>query len=1495
MSGKNINGLQKSAEMTYAEFLQYARTDELCIVTDSSTVVNPLNIVSITGDGTTVNVLIDTPTIFNVGDEVIVRDTSSYNGRFEITAVNSTTQFEYSDIVNAGTQSGTVNFINEKNDNAVMAITKSGKVIVVGTGASSNGNISIGNDGTVQASDGNGAFRETSIVDLSDTTTLTKNVTFSGTGYSFVTTGLSTVQMNAGSISIQTSGGVDNTGITLNNSGSWTVGSTFNSISNLSGILSLNAQSRVNIIPELKITTLTGTPTKILGVDDNGIVGNASVIVPTTASDLSFDNTTSSLNDTNVQDAIDSLDSKVETNKTNITNNSVAIATNSSNISTNSADIATNITNISNNTTAINTHVSNVNNPHNTSLDKLTDTSNIASAINGQVLKYNSVSGKWEPNNDSSITAEGDVLFNGTSNKLMTTDAVGNIDTTNAPDWDGSILTTPGLNITFLSGTAATLMAIDSNGNVVDGSALVPADASELPYNNVDSTLTSTDVDSALDELDSKVETNNTSISDHTSNTNNPHNTSLDNLSDTANISSATNGQVLKFNSVSGKWEPNVDSSTTTEGDALIGGTANKLLTLDASGNINTSNAPDWNGTELGITGRLDVSGFITSQDDLYLDSLKEKTITGKGNGIAVTFNPSLSSVSSYINLQETSNTSQYYMDGSNESYYTGMTSEISDVAGVSGFSRTTISSNKGGLNTAEIIISTGNTSSSSQVDINADSVLVNGVPLGSPTDYVTLATDQEVTGTKTFSVAQIFNSTIEANNNILVNSVIKLSTASNGSPSVGDMWYQTGTTNIQSAFTIRGNPATLTLYSTNTATSDGDTISSIDFYSSDASGTGGPGVQSSVYAKNIGDGSRTQVIIATTSDGPSNISDTLIIDSQRSELSSILKFNDSTNTSAAIGDVWYESSNLNFELDAIFNGRVRNQINEIDNTTDAYITTSDRPIIYASSGTGAGKFSESGNLIIQPRMSTGRDVIISTQVGVNSLVIDRNGIVDVNNNIKLSSSLNAPTGSPVVIARDTDGTLVDGTSLLDTNMTIGNSISGGTPYAILFTDASGNLGNSGISWNNALKFSSTLNPTSSDGDIWLDTTSGNLSIKGTLDLIDKTLFGSTYVDIIDSTSWGIRIDGINDSLRPITTETSSLGISSHRFTDLYLSNKVNIASSTNSTITNGDVWLDSTSGEFIFRENGESLVLGSIAEGKQTSGTTNNKILTIDSNGDINTSNSPNWNGSAIGLPTVTYSSSNNGELWSDGTNVLYRQDSNSYKVIGYSTNNGPLDANDYELGESTTPVLNTMLNIPSDYISSTSTAIIKTSKPSSSSSFAHQTFQVLDGTNKIYYRTKTSTWNAWTQLSSDSSGNVISETSHFVKAGALNQAYEQLTTHSAFGTGASSSGTYTGAINWTIKEVDIYCQNVSFNTASYKIVLEVIDIDTQYAIGTGTLLWETTINPGSATINNYSRNFSVNVNVPNDKLVFAYIQLVSGVYTMVDCEVSVRVEAVL
>jgi hypothetical protein len=142
---RKINGLQEQAEMSYDEFLTYNRTDEICVITDSSTVVNPKEISSITGTGTEVTVVVASSVSLIPGSEVIIRDTASYDGRFTVTVVDSTTQFRYSDSVNNGSETGNLNVINTENDNLLAYRTQSG--VIKFTGSGEGGGLIYLNDG----------------------------------------------------------------------------------------------------------------------------------------------------------------------------------------------------------------------------------------------------------------------------------------------------------------------------------------------------------------------------------------------------------------------------------------------------------------------------------------------------------------------------------------------------------------------------------------------------------------------------------------------------------------------------------------------------------------------------------------------------------------------------------------------------------------------------------------------------------------------------------------------------------------------------------------------------------------------------------------------------------------------------------------------------------------------------------------------------------------------------------------------------------------------------------------------------------------------------------------------------------------------------------------------------------------------------------------------------------------------------------------------------
>ena len=130
------------------------------------------------------------------------------------------------------------------------------------------------------------------------------------------------------------------------------------------------------------------------------------------------------------------------------------------------------------------------------------------------------------------------------------------------------------------------------------------------------------------------------------------------------------------------------------------------------------------------------------------------------------------------------------------------------------------------------------------------------------------------------------------------------------------------------------------------------------------------------------------------------------------------------------------------------------------------------------------------------------------------------------------------------------------------------------------------------------LNLAPTTNASPTNGDIWYDGT--NVNIQGIVNLRSQSLLGASYVDIKDSTGWGVRVDGTNDALRPLADNDTELGLSIRRWskvwaTDADFSGSVNIGDVLNlvprasdpSTPSDGDIWYNSTSGTFKCRANG--------------------------------------------------------------------------------------------------------------------------------------------------------------------------------------------------------------------------------------------------------------------------------------------------------------------
>ena len=109
----------------------------------------------------------------------------------------------------------------------------------------------------------------------------------------------------------------------------------------------------------------------------------------------------------------------------------------------------------------------------------------------------------------------------------------------------------------------------------------------------------------------------------------------------------------------------------------------------------------------------------------------------------------------------------------------------------------------------------------------------------------------------------------------------------------------------------------------------------------------------------------------------------------------------------------------------------------------------------------------------------------------------------------------------------------------------------------------------------NKVTFETHTNGSPTNGDVWYDGT--NLQVQSaTLQVSGQTLVGANYLDLEDSTGWGVRIDGSNNALRPIVNLDTGLGLSSRQFNSLYLGGLTD-----NGTTTTGKKMLvrDTTTG----------------------------------------------------------------------------------------------------------------------------------------------------------------------------------------------------------------------------------------------------------------------------------------------------------------------------
>ena len=125
---------------------------------------------------------------------------------------------------------------------------------------------------------------------------------------------------------------------------------------------------------------------------------------------------------------------------------------------------------------------------------------------------------------------------------------------------------------------------------------------------------------------------------------------------------------------------------------------------------------------------------------------------------------------------------------------------------------------------------------------------------------------------------------------------------------------------------------------------------------------------------------------------------------------------------------------------------------------------------------------------------------------------------------------------------------------------------------------------------NGIQRFGSTTNASPTNGEIWYD--GAGVNIQGTVKLQSRTLSATNYIDLEDSTGWGVRVDGSNDALRPLVDNDTELGLSSRRWSKVWatdgdfsgsvnVSQVLNLTSATNGSPVEGDLWYDGTNLKF--------------------------------------------------------------------------------------------------------------------------------------------------------------------------------------------------------------------------------------------------------------------------------------------------------------------------
>ena len=179
------------------------------------------------------------------------------------------------------------------------------------------------------------------------------------------------------------------------------------------------------------------------------------------------------------------------------------------------------------------------------------------------------------------------------------------------------------------------------------------------------------------------------------------------------------------------------------------------------------------------------------------------------------------------------------------------------------------------------------------------------------------------------------------------------------------------------------------------------------------------------------------------------------------------------------------------------------------------------------------------------------------------------------------------------------------------------------------------------INVSDVLSLSSTTNASPTNGDIWYD---GNeVNIQGIVKLRSQSLLGTNYISLKDSTGWGVRVDGSNDALRPLSDNDTSLGLDIRRWSNTYsvngdFSGDVDVGGNLD---IEGQTFVDATASNYAVAINQNST--GDLLRLNLNNTSIKFRVYN-DGSTDV---------GGVLNLSSTTNASPTNGDIWYDGTEV--------------------------------------------------------------------------------------------------------------------------------------------------------------------------------------------------------------------------------------------------